>query len=116
MKTTFTILMLLLLSAGSALGQEENGEDWTADGESGGALPEMVVEAENEVRQDIDKGTFEFELDAAAVDSFFTAMDEEVLGVSPVSGESIFIPSHKGLSFRPAKKLQSAVEDSRSED
>ncbi len=86
MKTTFTILMLLLLSAASALGQEENGEDWTTDGQSGGALPEMVVEAENEVRQDIDKGTFEFELDAASVDSFFTAMDEEVLGVSPVSG------------------------------
>lgn len=37
-------------------------------------------------------------------------------GVSPVSGESIFIPSHKGLSFRPAKKLQSAVESSRSEE
>jgi integration host factor subunit alpha len=37
-------------------------------------------------------------------------------GVNPVSGESIFIPSHKGLSFRPAKKLQSAVEDTRSEE
>lgn len=31
-------------------------------------------------------------------------------GVSPVSGESIFIPSHKGLTFRPAKKLRHAVE------
>ena len=37
-------------------------------------------------------------------------------GVSPVSGESIFIPSHKGLSFRPAKKLQSAVGDRRPDD
>ena len=37
-------------------------------------------------------------------------------GVSPVSGESIFIPSHKGLSFRPAKKLQSAVEKRRTEE
>jgi len=37
-------------------------------------------------------------------------------GTNPVNGESIFIPSHKGLSFRPAKKLQSAVEDPRSEE
>lgn len=62
------------------------GEDWTSDGESGGALPDMVVEAENRVRQDIEKGTFSFELDAATVDSFFTAMDDMALGVSPVSG------------------------------
>lgn len=33
-------------------------------------------------------------------------------GVNPVSGESIYIPSHRGLSFRPAKKLQNAVKDS----
>ena len=37
-------------------------------------------------------------------------------GVSPVSGESIFIPSHKGLSFRPAKKLQHAVEPLKGEE
>jgi len=37
-------------------------------------------------------------------------------GVSPVSGESIFIPSHNGLSFRPAKKLQWAVEGSGPEE
>jgi hypothetical protein len=86
MKTTFTILMLLLMSAGTAPAQDQSGDEFTSAGESGAALPEMVVEAENEVRQEIEKGTFEFELDAAAVDSFFTAMDEEVLGVSPVSG------------------------------
>ncbi len=86
MKTTFTFLMLLLLAAGSVSAQDKAGDDFTAAGESGAALPEMVVEAENEVRQEIEKGTFEFDLDAAAVDSFFTAMDEEVLGVSPVSG------------------------------
>ena len=50
------------------------------------ALPEMVVEANNEARQKIEKGTFTFELDAVAVDSFYAAMDQEVLGVSPVSG------------------------------
>lgn len=37
-------------------------------------------------------------------------------GVSPASGESIFIPSRRGLSFRPAKKLQSAVEESGSDE
>ena len=86
MKTKFTILMLLLLAAGFASAQDDSGDQFTSDGESGAALPEMVVEAENEVRQEIDKGTYEIELDAASVDSFFTAMDEEVLGVSPVSG------------------------------
>ncbi len=72
----------------TALAQIDTGEgqEWTKDGEEGAALPEMVVEATNEVQQKIDKGTFSFELDAAAVDSFFTAMDLEVLDVSPVSG------------------------------
>ncbi len=27
-------------------------------------------------------------------------------GVSPVSGERIFIPSHRGLTFRPARSLK----------
>ncbi len=77
----------LLGVAGSAVAQDEAaGEQWTDSGESGAALPEMVVEATNEVRQVIEKGTFEFELDATAVDSFYSAMDQEVLGVSPVSG------------------------------
>ena len=71
---------------GAGPGAGQSGDEFTSAGESGAALPEMVVEAENEVRQEIEKGTFEFDLDAAAVDSFFTAMDEEVLGVSPVSG------------------------------
>ncbi len=66
--------------------EEEAGQEWTKDGEDGAALPEMVVEATNEVRQKIDKGTFSFELDAAAVDSFYSAMDFDALEVSPVSG------------------------------
>jgi hypothetical protein len=81
---TLTLLLAALL-AGPALAQEE-GEQWTEEGESGAALPEMVVEAENKVRQTIDKGSFEFALDAAMVDSFFAAMDEQALAVSPVSG------------------------------
>jgi integration host factor subunit alpha len=28
-------------------------------------------------------------------------------GVNPISGERIFIPPHKGLSFRPARRLKS---------
>jgi integration host factor subunit alpha len=27
-------------------------------------------------------------------------------GVNPVSGEKIFIPAHRGLSFRPARRLK----------
>lgn len=61
-------------------------DDWTEDGDTGAALPEMVVEAENQVRQAIEKGTFTIDLDAAAVDSFYSAMDELALAVSPVSG------------------------------
>jgi integration host factor subunit alpha len=29
-------------------------------------------------------------------------------GVNPVSGERIFIPPHRGLSFRPARRLKDA--------
>jgi hypothetical protein len=87
----FTLLVLITCPAlaqdETTTGADESAEqEWTNAGESGAALPEMVVEATNEVRQSIEKGTFEFALDAAAVDSFFTAMDKEVLGVSPVSG------------------------------
>ncbi len=64
----------------------DDGAEWTSDGESGAALPEMVVEATNEVRQKIEKGTFGLELNAAIIDSFFTDMDEIALTVSPVSG------------------------------
>jgi len=72
--------------ADQVTGGPQEGDDFTVEGESGAALPEMVVEAQNKVRQDIQKGAFMFDLDAAAVDSFYTPMDEEALGVSPVSG------------------------------
>lgn len=82
-----TLAAVLLLGAPLAVAQtEDEARQWTNSGESGAALPEMVVEATNEVRQKIEKSTFTFELDAAGVDSFLTAMDQEVLGVSPVSG------------------------------
>lgn len=84
--TAFILLTSLTLAAGAAPAQEEKGKDWTGPGQSGAALPEMVVEAENQVRQDIEKGTFVFDLDVAAVDSFYTGMDREALAVSPVSG------------------------------
>ena len=83
----FTTLVLLL-STTLAVGEDEDdqGQPFTEAGEEGAALPEMVVEAENQVRQDIQKSGFEFELDAAAVDSFYTVTDEEALAMSPVSG------------------------------
>ncbi len=31
-------------------------------------------------------------------------------GVNPVSGERMYIPAHKGLSFRPARSLKHEVE------
>jgi len=65
---------------------ESTDQDFTASGETGAVLPEMVVEARNQVEQEIQKASFRLELDAAAVDSFLTAMDEEALAVSPVSG------------------------------
>jgi|GEM_PF-1184407 len=80
------LLVAAVIAPVALLAQDADGEEWTQDGQSGGALPEMVVEATNEVRQQIEKSSFEFELDATAVDSFFTAMDNEALGVSPVSG------------------------------
>lgn len=91
-KFTSVLLTLLVLGAVSPAapvwGQqsEEEGTQWTETGEEGAALPEMVVEATNEVRQKIEKGTFNLELDATVIDSFFTSMDEIALGVSPVSG------------------------------
>lgn len=30
-------------------------------------------------------------------------------GVNPTSGEKIFIPPHKGLSFRPARQLRTSL-------
>jgi hypothetical protein len=85
----------LLLSSAAGLAQEgeatvqgqpETGDAFTGDGESGAALPEMVVEAENTVRRDVHKPTFALELTAAVIDSFFTPVDDEALGISPVSG------------------------------
>jgi len=84
MNTFKLALLLIVLLCGSLVAQEE--QQWTEDGEEGAALPEMVVEAQNEVRQAIEKGSFEIVLDAATVDSFFSALDEEALAVSPVSG------------------------------
>lgn len=37
-------------------------------------------------------------------------------GVNPASGEKIFIPPHKGLSFRPARRLRTPVGGDKGED
>jgi nucleoid DNA-binding protein len=36
-------------------------------------------------------------------------------GINPSSGEKIYIPAHKGLSFRPSKKLKRLLEQRRQE-
>lgn len=81
--------LTLLLIHGVAVAQDDTpaaDSTFTEAGQSGAALPEMVVEAENEVRQDIEKEAFDFDLTAALVDSFYTVTDTEALLISPVSG------------------------------
>ena len=36
-------------------------------------------------------------------------------GVNPTSGEKIFIPPHKGLSFKPARRLRTPVRSKKTE-
>jgi DNA-binding protein HU-beta len=35
------------------------------------------------------------------------------MGINPVNGKKIFIPPHKGLSFRPARRLRDVIKPSR---
>ena len=37
-------------------------------------------------------------------------------GVDPISGERIYIPPHKGLSFRPSSKVKQMVAERKSDD
>jgi len=37
------------------------------------------------------------------------------MGINPVNGEKIFIPPHKGLSFRPARRLRDVIKPGRFE-
>jgi hypothetical protein len=60
-------------------------------------LPEMVVEAENQVLQDIVKSSFEVALSAAIIDTFFTDLDEAVLVISPVEGLQPFLNNPRDL-------------------
>ncbi|HKK71902.1 MAG TPA: hypothetical protein VKA86_11835 [Candidatus Krumholzibacteria bacterium] len=85
------LVVILLLSGPFAYAQEtveagESGETFTAEGESGAVLDDVVVEAQNEVRQDVEKQGYEFELSAAMIDSFLSEADEAALEMSPVSG------------------------------
>ncbi len=66
--------------------ENESGNTFTEPGENGAVLDDVVVEAENEVRQGVEKTSFEFELSAAVIDSFLSEVDKEALEVSPVSG------------------------------
>ena len=64
----------------------EEGKTFTEAGEEGAVLDDLVVEAQNEVRQGVEKTGFDIELSAAMIDSFLSEVDEEALAVSPVSG------------------------------
>ncbi len=59
--------------------------------DSSTGLPEMVVEAENQVQQDIHKSAFILPLSASVIDTYVTWMDEQVLSLSPVEGLGPFL-------------------------
>lgn len=86
-RSTLAILLLLALPA---LAQDEvevtAEKQFTEAGEDGAVLDDVVVEAQNEVRQDVEKVDMEFELSAAMIDSFHSQADEDALHMSPVSG------------------------------
>ena len=83
----FRILVVFLAAAGFASLRGAPARAWTEqDGAVNADLPEMVVEAENQVRQDIQKSTLEFDLSAAVIDTFFSREDEMILSISPVEG------------------------------
>lgn len=67
-------------------------------GAADAGLPEMVVEAENEVRQDIHKSMYDFPLSAAVIDTFYAPVDEQVLRVSPVQGLNPFLYNPQDLA------------------
>lgn len=72
---------------------------WTEqDDQVDADIPEMVVEAENQVRQDIQKSTFTLELGAAVIDTFFSREDEEVMAISPVGGLQSLVNNPGSLS------------------
>ncbi len=85
------LLLVFLLLSGPAFAQETveaggSGSTFTQEGEAGAVLDDVVVEAQNEVRQEVEKQGFEFELSAAMIDSFLSEADEAALEMSPVSG------------------------------
>jgi hypothetical protein len=83
---------LILLSGRTAPAYTE------VEGAADAGLPEMVVEAENQVRQDIHKTRFDFPLSAAVIDTFYVPADEQLLSVSPVQGLVPFLNNPEPLS------------------
>ena len=71
---------------GAATAERSGEETFTEAGQDGAVLDDIVVEAQNQVRQSVEKQAYEFELSAALIDSVFSRTDEEALNVSPVSG------------------------------
>lgn len=83
---------LVLLAGGPAPAVTEQ------QGSPDSGLPEMVVEAENEVRQDIHKSSFDLPLSAAVIDTFFAPTDDAVLAASPVTGLNPFLLNPEPLA------------------
>ncbi len=85
-------LAALLLLAAAGTGRAVDVRQQPAPSDSAADLPdEMVVEAENQVRQDIHKSSFTLPLSAAVIDTYVTDMDTAVLEVSPVAGLQPFL-------------------------
>lgn len=83
------LLQLSWICAPGAFAQESataKEETFTEPGQHGAVLDDIVVEAQNEVRQDVGKLGFEFVLSAALIDSLHSDADEDALRMSPVSG------------------------------
>ncbi len=60
-------------------------------------LPEMVVEAENKVEQEIRKTTHNVPLSAAIIDTFYCGTDELILAISPVEGLQPFLNNPEAM-------------------
>ena len=93
------ITVIILVAAGWLCLGRGTAFAWTEeDGEVNADIPEMVVEAENQVRQDIQKSTYSLELGAAIIDTFFSREDEAVMAISPVGGLRSLVNNPGSLS------------------
>jgi hypothetical protein len=89
--TFFAVCAGILLAGATAPAWTE--QDAAADE----GLSDMVVEAENQVLQDIRKTTFEVSVSAAVIDTFYSDPDQDILVISPVEGLMPFFNNPEDL-------------------